>query len=366
VCESAAEELDETCMVKYTMPCDSPIVGTSDMLCKCTLPMDRGGSAGAGGPNAPSPTPGRGRRIEVRGRQLHLKGVAWNPVRWGGRHPDHVDFRAFVDKDVELLAAAGVNAVRTYEPIIDIGVLDKLWSRRIWVINSVYNYGGMSPSAVIDKVNAVKRHPAILMWTIGNEWNYNGLYTGMSLWDAQGRMQEVASVIKQHDQEHPVACIYGELKTLKEVVRNTPAVDVWGVNAYRGISFGNLFDQYAALSDKPLFLGEYGADAFNARIGREDQFAQAEATRRLTEEIVAHSSVSGGVCIGGFVFELADEWWKDDEGSPWVHDKGGVAPGAGPYPDMIFNEEWWGLADIDRRPRMALYALGEVGIPMAA
>jgi len=368
VCISAAEEVADNCEVKYKADCDRPMQGTSDMLCRCHLPTAQSCDTGSETPQLPPSSGGgdiqvRGRQLLVGGRPVHLKGVAWNPV---GKGHHHTDFATFVDRDADLLAKAGVNAVRTYSPITDRGVLDKLWARKIWVVNSVYNYGGNSPSSVIDAVNAVKDHPAILMWSIGNEWNYNGLYTGMALWDAAARLQEVAAVIKQHDRAHPVACVFGELQNLQAVDARMPDVDLWGVNAYRGISFGGLFSSYAGLVQKPMFLGEYGADAFNAKIGREDQDSQAKATAALTQEIVAHSSLGGGVCIGGFVFELADEWWKDGEGSAGVHDVGGSAPGGGPYPDMTFNEEWWGLVDVDRSPRAALRALSGVALPSVA
>ncbi|CAE7666521.1 Cd163 [Symbiodinium sp. CCMP2592] len=35
VCVAAAEEKSNDCEIKYTTPCDQPITGTSDMLCKC-------------------------------------------------------------------------------------------------------------------------------------------------------------------------------------------------------------------------------------------------------------------------------------------------------------------------------------------
>jgi len=40
-----------------------------------------------------------------------------------------------------------------------------------------------------------------------------------------------------------------------------------------------------------------------------------------------------------------------------------VPPGAGPYPDSVFNEEWWGLVKIDRTPRKAFAAFRDVAVP---
>eukprot|EP00122_Pirum_gemmata_P009260 Pgem_evm2s8559 len=125
---------------------------------------------------------------------------------------------------------------------------------------------------------------------------------------------------------------------------------------YTGISFGGKFKSWSDISSKPMFLGEYGADAFNNNILQEDLDSQAKATTALTQEIYDNSAINGGVCLGGVIFEFNDEWWKS--GKTDVHDIHGTAPGGGPFPDSYFNEEWWGLVTVDRqkRPAYAAYA----------
>ncbi|WP_437623590.1 hypothetical protein [Sorangium sp. So ce1151] len=134
------------------------------------------------------------------------------------------------------------------------------------------------------------------------------------------------------------------------------------MNVYRGLGFGELFEDWAARSGKPFYVSEYGADAWNANIGAVDTESQAEAVWALTQLIWDNGSAhtADGTCAGGTVFEWADEWWKDAEGSASAHDVGGIAPGGGPHPDQTFNEEWWGIVDIDRTPRPAYDELARV------
>lgn len=306
------------------------------------------------GPDAVAPARGvelRGDRLVVDGQPFFIRGVCWNPVPKGGGNGDR-DFRGFVEQDGDMMAAAGINAVRTYGTITDRTVLDALYARGIYVLNSIYIWGGAPVHEVDARVRSVMDHPAILMWVVGNEWNYNGLYAGLSFEDARARVAEVVARVKSIDTSRPVATVYGELPD-RDTLRILDDVDVWGINAYRGISFYDLFDAWEARSDRPMFMAEYGADAFDARIGRPNLEAQAEATRQLTREIVDRSP------LGGTIFSWSDEWWKDRDGRPDEHDTGGFAPGGGPHPDQTFNEEWWGLVDVDRRPRPALRELTE-------
>lgn len=303
------------------------------------------------------------RRIYVNGVPLHMKGVNWNPIAEGGFHPHGLAFSEFVVRDARLMAEAGVNVVRTYEPVTDPAVLDELWRNGIQILNTIISHAAKPVEAVRKEVDAVKHHPALLMWVAGNEWNYNGCYLHMDLNHCGDRLNEVAKLVKRYDHQHPVASIYGEAPPL-DIIERLDAIDVWGVNYYDELGFGDLFKRFAQRSTKPFFLGEYGADAYDARYSVVNEDAQAHATKLLTQEIMENSAIfPGGICSGGLVFELADEWWKDGDGSPEAQDTGGIAPGGGPFPDRTFNEEWWGLVTLQRVPRKAYYTFASLAIP---
>jgi hypothetical protein len=282
-------------------------------------------------------------------------------VRKGENHPAGLDYAGAAEGDATLMQAIGINVVRTYEPLTNIAVLDALYAKGIRVLNGVYVYGGDAASVVTARVNAVKDHPAILGWVLGNEWNYNGLYVSLSHADSLARLNEAAGLVLAADTAHPIITVYGEVPG-SDTLAAMPDIDVWGINAYRGISFGDLFDVWASRSEKPMFLAEYGADAYDASDGEYDPESQALAVSALTQEIADTGAAfsSNGVALGGTLFEWNDEWWKDQSGSLDEQDVGGIAPGGGPYPDATFNEEWWGLVDIDREPRPAYTALAEV------
>ncbi len=157
-----------------------------------------GGSAGSGGSGGSGETGVRidGRDLLVDGEPYQIRGCAGirsrkaRLTRLGSITP------ASQRATPALMKAAGINTIRTYEPILDNAVLDTLLAAGIRVLNSVYPYGGDAASVVTERVNAVKDHPAILGWTIGNEWNYNGLYVDLPHAEALARLNEAASLIR--------------------------------------------------------------------------------------------------------------------------------------------------------------------------
>jgi beta-galactosidase/beta-glucuronidase len=301
-----------------------------------------------------------GKKLYVDGEIFHVKGISWNPIPRGGLHPQSLDYAGFADLDIPMMVNAGINVVRTYEPIEDRGVLDKLHAAGIYVINSVYPWGGATVDVATNRVSNLRDHPAILMWLVGNEWNYNNLYTGSQhdfAW-SMARVQAVAAAIHTVDSNHPVISSYGHVPPT-QVIDGVPDVDVWGANVYTGLSLNSVFSDYRGRTAKPLLITEYGADAWNANAGY-DPDSQAEATRVLTQAIFEQCSAlhDNGFVLGGALYSWADEWHK--AGNPNEQDTGGSAPGGGPHPDMVFNEEYWGIVDIDRNPRPAYDALREV------
>lgn len=290
-------------------------------------------------------------RLLVNGELFPLRGVLWHPVPRGGGHPQDIDFRGFVEQDSELMVAGGFNVIRTPEPLTDRDVLDALYERGIYVINTVYAFGGEPAGAVQERVAAVGDHPAMLMWLIGDQWNNNGLYVGLSPEESQVRLKEVAGIIREAGSTLPIATIHFEFPD-ETTLASMPEIDVWGIYGVRATSFGTLFDDWAATSEKPMFIADFGADAWNQNDAAEDVDSQSRGVTALASEIKENRVDNGGVALGGVVLELTDSWWK--AGNPEGQDTEGYDAGSGPFPDNFFNSEWFGLATIDREARPAL------------
>jgi hypothetical protein len=318
----------------------------------------------ANAPGRAEPVTVDGYNIVVGGVKTYMKGVAWSPTPKGAG-PGASDYATFVAQDAGLMQAAGINVVRTYGPIIDTVILDTLYDHGIHVLMTIYYGYSETPASAVDTLCQVKSHPAIIGWAVGNEWNYNNLGLGgeISFEESVQRVKDTVDALKLNDTTRPVSTVYGGVPS-GEVYDWLANVDFWGLNIYSGESFGGLFSEWSELSDKPMYFGEYGADAYDGTAGAEDQATQATILQAQTQEAYDSASVTGGVCAGGMVFEWNDEWWKSDDGGWDEHDTTASWQN-GAYPDPTIQEEWWGLVDIDRNVRQAYTAYAGMPAPEA-
>jgi len=359
-------------------------------------------------------------QLIVNHRPYIVKGACYSPIPIGQNH--QYDFWSDPNKpwliDGKLMQAMGMNTVRFYQPGDNpasvkkvISDLYKLYGIRtimghwlgFWEYPCPFygdnNFRQRIKQEILDMVRFYKDEPGILLWILGNENNYSCLGQ-VNPWSTDeidkepdpqkqkvmrakiyyGFINEIAKEIHQIDPNHPVALGNGELIGLEVAAQACPEVDLVACIIYRGKTFGNLFRSLKATFDRPILLSEFGADAYDAYLKKEDQNMQAfflESQWRQIYENLAHNKQGQGNCLGGTIFEWTDEWWKHNEYDPegWkMHDTESNWSNGSYYFDikaarnMNMNEEWFGIVALSpeienginkRIPRKAYYVLRE-------
>jgi hypothetical protein len=366
----------------------------------------------------------QGRQLLVNGEPFVVNGMAYQPIAIGENWQN-----AWVDRpdrysvDFPGIAASGANTVRLYAPIISTAMLDAAWAEGLYVIPT---YSGVNlpqlqcpegRTFMQDRFEEMvldwKDHPAILFWLIGNEFNA-GLSQTERCDPSTGwypQLDAMAQRAKAVDPSHPVGTANSDTTGLVDVCEAgcstdtmLPNLDLWGLQIYRGCTFGGTFTQYAGKSDcdKPLIITEFGADAWNSAshcsvstgltcyvntdcpagtcstttttachrdtdcpasetcvggelcdgAGSEDQTMQAGCMESLLAEADQELALRtpGGVSSGQVIFEWADEWWKADclPTTGWdAHDTCGSSANFSYTMDPAINEEWWGIVSLD-------------------
>ena len=198
-------------------------------------------------------------------------------------------------------------------------------------------------ASVEEMVNDFKDEPWVLFWLLGNENNYGVACNAKVKPRAYYKfVNEAAKLIKKLDPARPVAICNGDVLYLDIFAEETPEIDIYGANAYRGKEgFGNFWQDIKQESGKAAMITEFGCGAYYEGKSLEvAEEAQAEYHKGSWEDIENNMAGSGvGNSIGGIVFEYVDEWWKAYE--PARHDWKGQF--SGPFPDGFMHEEWLGI-----------------------
>ncbi|MBT8478231.1 MAG: glycosidase, partial [Gemmatimonadetes bacterium] len=354
--------------------------------------------------------------LQVDGRDFMVLGMNWDYFPIGENYnytfwSQSDDFiMSALDREMSLLKSMGVNAIRQYVGVPPRWVQYIYERYGIWTIlnHAVGRYGvnvdgtwiastdysdqrtrEVITAEVVAMVQEHRDTPGLLMWLLGNENNYGLTWSSAETEDlpvgerdaARARylyslFGDVVQAIKQIDTSRPVAMANGDLQYIDLIAEETRGLDVFGTNVYRGISFGDMFEEVEEKLGIPIMLTEFGADAWNAKEMREDQFTQARYLIAQWQELYANSAGKGlvGNSLGGLTFQWSDGWWKfrqdefldvHDTNASWANDA---------YPEDFvpggnnMNEEWWGVCakgPTDARglfnlyPRAAFYALQE-------
>ncbi len=333
----------------------------------------------------------QGWKLKVDGKDFYIKGMVWgySPKDenytfnlWG---KPEAEIRKVLDYDFGLMKKANINAIRAfttippkwvtyiYEKYGIMTAINPLMGRYgasiggTWRPNTDYSdplTRKTLKEQVLNDVRKYKDVSGVLMFALGNESNYGLSWKSFEIENLPVGEQnktraeflyslfnEVILEGKKISPNHPFTIVNGDLQYIDIIAKYSKNWDLLGVNAYRGISFTDMWSKAKAKLDIPVALFEFGSDAFNAKEFREDQVAQATFLKGQWDEMYkkSHGHAQEGNSIGGFVFEWRDEWWKFKQTENLdKHDRNASWSNGGYSFDYVpgqnnMNEEWWGI-----------------------
>ena len=333
-----------------------PLFVLANILCYCSLTAQRSFSEEF----PESAIPIAGEKILVAGQPYEIRGICYHPVPAGSSKRSFCELTG----DLSLMKEAGINTIRVYEPIQERAVLDEIKTAGLKVIISFgYNQNGRYDilfGTFIDYVKRFKDHEAILLWELGNEYNFHPEWFGGDIDNWYRALNKAAKAIQRIDPGRVVSSAHGELPTT-QVLEMCPDIDVWGMNVYRWDQSASILDEWKEISTKPMYFAEVGADSYmaikNAGYAKGyNEKAQAAAVRTILEGI----EKSDTPCAGTVIFAFSDEWWKTEDGTNDIQDVGGKPPPTGVPYDDVANEEFWGLVKMDRTRKEAFEVVKEL------
>ena len=329
-----------------------------------------------------------GRQIQLNGEPFHIKGVCYNAATIGetGIEPPYGDYYtdnylSLTERDSDNLRKLGANVQRSYG-----------WTpgeNHKSYLDRAYNHGKQPVYMFINRwidphtdwgnaeavhrhtqdwmsiAEETKDHPGIIGYLLGNEHNNEaGNGANPLFWQA---METIAAAVKEVAPDKLVSIpITDALDQVDAFGDTVPSIDFWAIQIYRSTTFGTFFDEYKAVSDKPVVLTEYGYDAFDNNRGQEYP-DNAAFTAEVVENMIGEINANKQVCAGGCIFEYKDEWWKS-KGEIDEQDQGGF-PADG-MPDKVLNEEWCGIFSVAKQedspdalnPRQLYFRLRELWV----
>jgi hypothetical protein len=165
-------------------------------------------------------------------------------------------------------------------------------------------------------VLALKDHPALLIWAIGNELEVG--YKNRKVWDA---VNQVARMIHQLDPNHPAMTVIGDggvqSGAIREIRARCPDLDLLGINYYAEVEKVSELVR-AEGWEKPYVLTEWGPSG-DWQVARTAWGASIEETssEKAAHFVQRYHSVilkDAGRCLGSYAFAWQ---WRHERTPTW-------------------------------------------------
>jgi len=269
-----------------------------------------------------------GRSVLIGGEKLHVRGVTYGT--FGSADRSSLPPIDQVRRDFEAMAAAGVNAVRTYTPpptavldaAADMGLhvmVGLAWEQHVAFLDDPRRARRIV-ERVGRQVQECEAHPAVLCYAIGNE-----IPASICRWHGKRQIERFLERLYWEAKAGDPAGLFTYVNYPSTEYLELPFLDVVAFNVF--LEHEATFESYLARlqnlsGDRPLLVSEAGLDS--RRNG-------TDAQARALDWQVRHAFATGAA--GVFVFSWTDEWHR----------------GGHEVTDWDF-----GLVDRRRRPKPAL------------
>ena len=277
---------------------------------------------------------------------------------------------------LDQLAAAGGNSIRTWgvghgtDKLLDeahaagLTVTLGIWLERV---GAGFDYGSKDALArqrqmVREAVERYRSHPALLMWSLGNEGEGHGADPRY-----YEHLEDLATMVHELDPDHPTMTVIAELgeggRKVKDLERLAPTIDAVGINSYGGIrSIPRRYRE--AGGSRPYLITEFGPKG-HWESPRTDWGTPIElsSTEKAGLYRSAYQAAVAGqpTCIGAYVFLWGQ---KQETTATWfgMYLEDGTRLGA----VDVMTELWSGEAPENRAPEIGALEVSRASVSAGA
>jgi len=321
-----------------------------------------------------------GRTLYLDGKPWLMRAVCYSPVPvgwdpdWFEPYGDFFtnDYAGIYERDLPLMAAAGVNTIRIYtlkfskrhKQFFDLALA---YNISIFVgydfVDGTKSFFNTEETMVemqeeLRTLVRAAKHPAVVAWIVGNElngpWNLfvcdkdlaenfgvSGCQFGASVEKLMKSVNLLCGVVREEnvlcgtalanvnlptEKQHLVGFqLWGALGWIKIADKFMDQIDFWGVNLYtrRYFSPMGIFHRFHLVSSRPFLITEYGVDAYSLHpqlegwngydtMGTEDEVSQADWLSSMVEDIERHATTCKAGCGVRFTSGGAIMAWVDE------------------------------------------------------